>query len=197
MQANPPQPRYRGFLFPNRGYRKQDNTWLTGKIAMAKYTDEERANVIMMLHSTGFYDGDSGDGAKTSSVRKVQGYFKGKYSERTIFRWGNGENNPAPDKLVNTKKRDMADEFKELVWLLVDHVKDADTIGEMSGQQAVTSIGILVDKMRLLMGLPTTIVGIMPDVMSALERAGEDPEQVFKRLIETANKRADERINRN
>lgn len=160
---------------------------------MGKYSDDYRASAVTMLKSEGYPD-------DVYALGRVHEYLKSKKpypAKTTLKNWFDGVSNPPPSKNLDNKKRDMTHELRELVWKLIDHAGDKDTVSEMSGQQAITSIGILIDKIRLLMGLPTQIVGIIPDVMSALERAGEDPEQVFNRLIETANKRADERINRN
>jgi hypothetical protein len=158
---------------------------------MGKFSDSYRASAVVMLQSEGYPD-------DPFAVGRVHEYLKQSSpcpTKTSLKNWFVGASNPPPSKILDDKKRDMADEFKELIWLLVDHAKTPDTISDMSGQQAITSVGILVDKMRLLMGLPTQIVGIIPDVVTALERAGENPELVFKRLIETANKRADERTN--
>lgn len=159
---------------------------------MGKFSDSYRAAAVVMLQSEGYPQDPFAIGRVHEYLRQSSPY----PTKTSLKNWFSGSHNAPPSKILDDKKRDMADEFKELVWLLVDHVKTPETIAEMSGQQAVTSIGILVDKMRLLMGLPTQIVGIIPDVIAALERAGENPEQVFRRLIETANKRADERITR-
>jgi hypothetical protein len=86
----------------------------------------------------------------------------------------------------------MQDDLRKLFFKLIDHALDEDVIDEMTGQQAVTSMGIVFDKIRLLMGLPTQIVAMMPQVVDAIERTGQKPEHVFQRLIDRANERANE-----
>lgn len=149
---------------------------------MAKYSDKFKASAVVTLQGAGYPDNPHKLKEIASSLN---------VPVRTLRRWYKSEVGAPSDKIVQQEKRDMSNELRKLFFKLIDHALDDDVIDEMSGQQAVTSMGIVFDKMRLLMGLPTQIVGIMPEVVSALERAGENPEEVFKRLIERANARAD------
>ncbi len=139
---------------------------------MAKYTDEFRAGAIAMLTAAGF------DTNKAKAVEQVSRYYKGQVSERTLYRWGNGENSPAPAKLVRGKKEELADVFERVAYKYLQHAEHPDVID---------------DEMRLLRGLPTEIISIIPDLVSAIQRSGDDPEQVFKRLLQRANERANAR----
>lgn len=112
----------------------------------AQYDDEFRASAKVMLEAAG-YPGTPGALIKVARHLKVP--------ERTLSRWFKGENNPPPDKLVRLKKGNMADALEDIAWRLVRHVKDPEVISEMTGQQAATSIGILIDKIRLLRDEPT------------------------------------------
>lgn len=49
----------------------------------------------------------------------------------------------------------------------VDRATDDSVVGAMTGQQAMTSAAIAIDKMRLLRDLPTEIIGMLP-VMSKI-----------------------------
>ncbi len=149
---------------------------------MSKYSDKFKASAVVTLQGAGYPDNPH----KLKEVARSLNVH-----HRTLRRWFNNDTGAPSDNIVTQEKRDMSEELRKLFFKLIDHALDEDVITEMSGQQAVTSMGIVFDKMRLLMGLPTQIVGIMPDVVAALERAGEDPEQVFKRLIERANARVD------
>lgn len=148
---------------------------------MAKYSDDYRAQVITMLDAAGYSEN------KTKAVIEVFHYLNGRVPKRTLYRWGNRENRPAPAKLVTEKKGDLADALESLIWQLVEHATDQDTIDAMSGREASTSIGIYVDKVRLLRGLPTEIVAIMPDFVEALQTAGKDPKEFMSRVIDRIN----------
>lgn len=153
---------------------------------MAKYTDEFRATAIAMLIGAGF------DKNKTRACEEVATYYKGKVSTRTLFRWGNGENNPAPAKLVTEKKEDLADVFERVAYKYLKHAESDDVVDDVSGNAAVITAATAVDKMRLLRGLPTEIISIIPQVVNALESAGYDPVEVFNDLISAAAARQQE-----
>ena len=112
-----------------------------------QYTDDERANIVLMLEAAGY---PNTIGALSRVARKV------KCHPRTISRWFNKEQNPPPDQIVNNKKRDFITELKELLGLHIDAstkaVKDYDDLRAID-----TGIGILVDKIQLLSGEPTDI----------------------------------------
>ncbi len=153
---------------------------------MAKYTDEFRASAIAMLAGAGFADN------KTKAVEQVATYYKGKVSTRTLFRWGNGENSPAPAKLVTEKKEELADVFERVAYKYLKHAEHEDVIDDVSGNAAVITAATAVDKMRLLRGLPTEIISILPQVVDALKGAGYDPVQVFNDIIAEAAARQQE-----
>jgi hypothetical protein len=148
------------------------------------YTDEFRASAVAMLHAAGY---PKAIGALRAVSRKL------KVPERTLSRWFNAEQNPPPDKLVSVKKGDMADALEEVAWTLLDSMSDADAIGDASLQQRATAYAIAIDKMRLLRGLPTEIVALIPDVISAIQSLGQSPAEVFQRMIELAAKQRAER----
>lgn len=116
---------------------------------MAKYSDEQRAGAIAMLASAGFATD------KTKAVNEIYKYYKGAIPTRTLFRWGNGENNPAPAKLVTEKKEELADVFERVARKYLVHAENQDVIDDVSGNAAVVTAATAVDKMRLLRGEPT------------------------------------------
>jgi hypothetical protein len=141
------------------------------------YDDEFRASAIVMLQAAGY---PKSLGALSSVARKL------KVPDRTLSRWFNGENNPPPGKLVNIKKGDMANALEEVAWMLLDSMADSEAIADAPLQQRATAYGIAVDKMRLLRGLPTEIVALIPDVVNALNSMGQSPAEVFNRIIQRA-----------
>lgn len=147
-----------------------------------QYTDEQRAQAVAMLHSQGYPD-------KKGALQAVADYMG--VHPRTISRWFNGENNPPPDKLVSEKKAELADVYEGIAYKMLAHAGKDDVIDEMSGKDAVIAAATATDKMRLLRGLPTEIVQIIPDVVQAIQDAGDDPVRIFERLIERARERAE------
>ncbi len=145
-------------------------------MARKRYTDEERASLVVMLESEG-YPGKLGALTKVSEYSKVP--------KRTLRRWFKGENGKPPDKVVRLKKEDLADKFENIAHAMLDHAGESDTIGDMDGKGAVMSAAIATDKMRLLRGLPTEIIEIIPtiqDIYKALEDKGLEPGIVFGRM---------------
>jgi hypothetical protein len=120
---------------------------------MGKFSDDYRASVILMLETEGYPE-------NPYALGSVHNYLKQKapYPDKsTLSKWFKGTITPPPQKIINEKKGDMVDAFKDLAWKLIAHAGSEDTIAEMSGQQAITSIGILVDKIQLLEGKATAI----------------------------------------
>lgn len=155
---------------------------------MSKFDDEYRAGVVVMLQSEGYPDDEF-------ALGRVHQYLKQKApypTKTTISNWFHGVKNPPPSKKVDDKKGDMVEALQGLTWKLIEHAGKDETVTEMTGQQAITSIGILIDKVRLLTGLPTEIISILPDFVTAIERAGDSPENVMRRLIERSNQRVND-----
>lgn len=79
-----------------------------------------------------------------------------------------------------SQKLDVA--LEELAQKLISHASRPEVIGKANVQQAMTSLGIAVDKMRLLRGLPTEIVAILPDLVETIRRKGYDPIAAFTKM---------------
>lgn len=146
-----------------------------------RYTDEERASAVVMLQSQGYPD-------KPGALSTVARYLS--IPTSTLAGWYTGINNPPPSELVEQKKADLAQLFEQAAYKMVAHATKDTVIEDMTGQQAMTSAGIAVDKMRLLRGLPTEIVQILPEVVAAIESMGQSPSEVFNRIIERAKEHA-------
>lgn len=120
---------------------------------MAKFDDEYRASVVVMLQAEGYPQDQF-------AIGRVHEYLKQKKpypTKSTLKNWFLGDSNPPPSKILDDKKGDMVEALKALTWKLIEHANKDETISEMSGQQAVTSAGILIDKTRLLLEKPTEI----------------------------------------
>lgn len=147
-----------------------------------RYDDEFRAGAITMLLAAG-YPGTDGALTKVSKELMVP--------DRTLQRWFNGDSNPPPDKVVARKKKDMADALEDVAWKLLDSMGDKDAIEDAPLQQRATAYGIAVDKMRLLRGLPTEIVALIPGVVQAIQDMGQSPAAFFNRIIQRAKEQRD------
>jgi hypothetical protein len=109
-----------------------------------RYTDEERASLVVMLEAEG-YPG------KLGALQKVATYAQ--VSPDVLRRWFNGKQNPPPDELVGHKKIDLSvainDELSSI--FLEMGAKRADADYRALG----TVMGILFDKKMLIEGKPT------------------------------------------
>jgi hypothetical protein len=106
-----------------------------------RYTDEERASCVVMLEAQGY---PNHKGALTSVAKYA------KVPINTLRGWYIAKHSPPPTELRNQKRQDIADRLEGIVHALLDHVDRQFVIAEMSGQQAMTSAAIGIDKMRLL-----------------------------------------------
>lgn len=106
--------------------------------------------------------------------------------DMTISRWFKAQQNPPPNELVTEKKEELADIFENAARVYLQHAVDPDVVDAVPGQAAMTSAAIAVDKMQLLRGLPTEIVGMLPEVLAALKVLGQEPADVFNRIIQRA-----------
>ena len=117
----------------------------------ARYTDDFRASVVLMLTAAG-YTGDP-ETSKKGSLNKVATHVG--VPDRTISRWFKKENNPPPDIVVNTKRGDLVDRLRELSHLIVDELMKPDRIQEATYRELVTAQGVTIDKLQLLSGEAT------------------------------------------
>lgn len=109
------------------------------------YSDEFRANAVLMLEAAGY---PNTKGALSRVARHL------KVPARTISRWFNKESNPPPDKIVSEKKPSMVEALTELLDLHIEASKQA--VQGYDDLRAIdTGIGILLDKIQLLTGQPT------------------------------------------
>lgn len=111
------------------------------------YDDKFRASAVVMLQAQGY----PANKYKLEEVAKHLGV-----PSRTLRRWFTGTNGKPPDDIVREEKRALADRLEALAHKLVDTAfKIADDTDEVSIQQVVTSLGIVIDKNQLLKGEPT------------------------------------------
>lgn len=142
-----------------------------------RYTDEQRATLLAMLEMEGYPD-------KVGALQRVANYAQIK--PNVIRRWWQAKQNPPPHKLVTRKKRELADLFEDVAHKYLNHALNDETIESVPGQAAVVAAATATDKMRLLRGLPTEIIQLIPEVVNAIKSMGQEPSDVFNRIIERA-----------
>ena len=155
---------------------------------MANYSDDFKAGVLALLQGAGYPDNKFAVG-EVHRHMKAQG---NSISRKTIKRWADGEHIPnvQMDNVVRYKK-DMGTALETLFWKLYEHALGDETVDQLKGAQAYTAMGIVLDKYRLVEGLPTEVVQVIMPAVEALRRAGKDPVQVFQEMEKQANALAD------
>lgn len=82
--------------------------------------------------------------------------------------------------------RALDDVFEEVARRYLAHAVKGDVVKDTKGKEAVIAAATAVDKMRLLRGLPTEIVEILPSIQqlhALLTARGSDPAAVFNAMI--------------
>jgi hypothetical protein len=106
-----------------------------------RYSDDERASALAALDANG---GDFSATARSTGVPRT-----------TLIEWANGRAHPAVSQIRQGKRGDLADELEGVAWKLVRAMPGK--IDKAGLQQVAVSLGISVEKMRLLRELPTNI----------------------------------------
>lgn len=142
-----------------------------------RYTDEERAMFVAMLTAKGYPD-------TLGALKAVATYAQ--VHENVLRRWWKRTSNPPPTELVSQKKIELADMFEDVARRYLEHATDEDVVAGTFGKDAVIAAATATDKMRLLRGLPTEIVALIPGVVQAIQDMGQSPADVFNRIIQRA-----------
>lgn len=148
---------------------------------MAKYSDKFKADSVVMLTTAGYPD-------NPYKLEEVARYLK--VPSRSLRRWYYKQNGAPPDELVREEKAELADMFESVARKMLLHAGDEDVIDQMYGKDAVIAAATATDKMRLLRGLPTEIIEVVPKLVTALQDAGLDPVETFNKMLQRANERA-------
>jgi hypothetical protein len=148
------------------------------------YDDKFRTSAVIMLEAAGY---PKQEGALTRTAAELG------IPYRTLSRWFNKEQNPPPDYLVREKRGELADVFEDIAYKYLTHASKDDVVEETQGKDAIIAAATATDKMRLLRGLPTEIVALMPEVISAINKMGKDPVTIFNDIIRRANERTADR----
>lgn len=88
---------------------------------------------------------------------------------------------PTPE-MVSEARISLDRYFEKLAYKLLQHAERDEVIGEMDGKQAITAAAIAVDKMRLLQGLPTEIIGVLPGIIESANLLGLNAGQLLVQM---------------
>lgn len=149
------------------------------------YDDKFRTSAVIMLEAAGY---PKQEGALTRVAAEIGVPY------RTLSRWFNKEQNPPPDYLVQEKRGELADVYEDIAYKYLAHASKDEVIEETQGKDAIIAAATATDKMRLLRGLPTEIVAIIPDVIAALNKMHKDPVTIFHDIIRRADSYTDRPI---
>lgn len=138
---------------------------------MARYTDEERAQHVLMLEASG-YPKKKGALMQYSKLSGIP--------HPTLSRWYRGVQNPPPNKSVRIKKRELKDALKDLIFDLVSHAHDAAKDAGLD--PVMRGVGIATDKLLLLQDQPTVIIKLK----QALENGQITPDELSEKYPSVA-----------
>ncbi len=136
------------------------------------YDDKFRASAVVMLRSQGYPDAP---GALTFVAKHL------KVPAMTLSRWYRKTQNPPPNELVTEKKADLRTLYENEIYAIMKVLpdkRDDASYGTLASAQ-----GIFFDKIRLLDGLPTEIIGVLPELIQALEDIDLKASDVFNNML--------------
>lgn len=84
----------------------------------------------------------------------------------------------------------LDDMFEEVARRYLQHSVKPEVIDATKGKDAVIAAATAVDKMRLIRGLPTEIIALLPPLVTAMEEAGLSPSDVFNNMLRRLNAQA-------
>lgn len=161
---------------------------------MAKYSEAQRALALEILERNNRV-------LDANTLKAIRAALETpKLSRQLVWHWSNTtidtQSNPGFTP-KNTKVRELAlarheaqskaaeklDELLErAARKFIAHATQETVVADMTGQQAMTSAAIAIDKMRLLQNLPTEIVGVVVGLVQKIEKRGMNVAGVFKAL---------------
>lgn len=135
-----------------------------------QYSDNDKAAALAAL------DANNGNVYKTARQLGI--------GRTTLENWarGRGVNHDVPE-LRRVKKTELADTLEQVAETYAAHLLEPTTIMKTSAKDAAITVGTAIDKMRLLRGLPTEIVAVIPLLVQALQDNGLDASDVFNAML--------------
>lgn len=140
---------------------------------MARYTDEFRAQAVLMLEAAGWPE-KRGVMVKTARQLGIK--------HQTLSNWARRRQNPPPQKLLPKKAFDMMQAIRQEIQAILEEFPHARPDADY--KELATAMGILVDKLQLLEGKATERV----ELLTEQERA-----ERLTDILDAARNRRDER----
>lgn len=148
------------------------------------YTEKFKGDCIAFLIGAGYPENPY----KLEETAKYLGV-----PSRTLRRWFQGENGAPAVEVVIQQKTDLAELYEQVSQRYLKHALEDEVVDELSGKDAVIAAATATDKMRLLRGLPTEIIEVVPQLVAALKEAGLDPVATFNQMLQKAHERTEQR----
>lgn len=140
-----------------------------------RYDDKFRASAVLMLQAAGWPE-------QVGALTRVADELG--VSRQNLTNWATGILNPPPQDVLHEKELDLRaiieKELNAIGAELPSARKEADY------RALITAFGIMFDKKRLLDGLPTQIIEVIPQLTQLIElmQANDHtPADVFQRMI--------------
>jgi transposase-like protein len=119
---------------------------------MTRYTDEFRAQAVVMLEAAGYPDN------KGALVRVAQ---RLGIKHQTLSRWGRQAQNPPPPEMVQRKSFDLVQALRDEIQSILQEMPNARPDADY--RELGTVLGIVVDKLQLIEGKATERIEMMSD----------------------------------
>lgn len=118
-------------------------------MARRRYSDEERANALAALAANG------GNVEKTARELTIP--------ETTLRQWANGHCHPEATQLSERKKGPLSDHLETVAYALAGDLSDPERRKNAKFSEVAVAFGIVVDKMQVLRGQPSSISETLSD----------------------------------
>jgi transposase-like protein len=118
--------------------RKKRTDW-----SKRRYTDEERANAVLAVIA------NNGNVARTAMELGIPW--------STVDNWVKAERHPEAIEMANRRKPSLADKLEGIASLLAEGLDDPKKIARAPLNTVAVTLGIVIDKMRLLRWQPNEI----------------------------------------
>lgn len=141
-----------------------------------RYTDEFRADAVLMLEAAGYTGNGDAIGALTAVSKRL------KVPLSTLRRWFIASNNPPPAELVRDKRATLKELIEEEIRAIFHDMPSArpDAVYRDMGWV----VGVLLDKHQLLDNKPTAIVKLQ----RAVEAGHITPQDIKERWPNIADR---------
>ena len=175
---------------------------MTKKKAMP-YSDEFKASAIAIMRRCGGITAEAKqmiaemNGGKCPSVSSLHSWLK---SQEMAENGGVSVPAKKTKKPAEKKKKrlqaavpvatiEAAEErldtlFGDVAKKYLKHALKPEVVGATRGKEAVTAAAVALDKLRLIQGLPTEIIGVIPTILSACQSRGIDASALFNSVLQ-------------